>query len=405
MKNNDIEAMLRSAVSHASPDALEDILSACDHEKGKVICMEKKKTSPLRTFAAAAAVFVLIAAGIFAAKSLGGSTAESLAAVISLDVNPSIELNVDKDKKIISAKGLNEDGVRVLDGMQLGGSDLDVAVNAVIGSMLKNGYIDDMANSILLSVSGVDGFDADALRAQLAEDVDRQLGNCSVLSQNVSEADSETAELADRYGITVGKAALISQIIAENPRHNFGELAELSVNELNLLADGRSLGNINSTGKASSKAYIGTEAATEKAIRHAGVTADRLIGLETELDYEYGSMVYEIEFTADGTEYEYDIDALTGDVLWFEKEGKGIFEQGGSVLEDTNTVGKDKAKQAALRHAGVKEADAKQLKIELDRDGGRYIYEIEFKYSGYEYEYEIDAASGSVLTHDKERDD
>lgn len=397
--------MLRSAVSHASPDALEDILSACDHEKGKVICMKKKKTSPLRTFAAAAAVFVLIAAGIFAAKSLGGSTAESLAAVISLDVNPSIELNVDKDKKIISAKGLNEDGVRVLDGMQLGGSDLDVAVNAVIGSMLKNGYIDDMANSILLSVSGVNGFDADALRAQLAEDVDRQLGNCSVLSQNVSEADSETAELADRYGITVGKAALISQIIAENPRHNFGELAELSVNELNLLADGRSLGNINSTGKASSKAYISTEAATEKAIRHAGVTADRLIGLETELDYEYGSMVYEIEFTADGTEYEYDIDALTGDVLWFEKEGKGIFEQGGSVLEDTNTVGKDKAKQAALRHAGVKEADAKQLKIELDRDGGRYIYEIEFKYSGYEYEYEIDAASGSVLTHDKERDD
>ena len=37
MKNDkSIENKLRSAVSHAVPDALDDILSACDHEKGKV---------------------------------------------------------------------------------------------------------------------------------------------------------------------------------------------------------------------------------------------------------------------------------------------------------------------------------------------------------------------------------
>ena len=50
MKNDkSIETKLRSAVSHAVPDALDDILSACDHEKGKVIYMEKKRTSPLRS--------------------------------------------------------------------------------------------------------------------------------------------------------------------------------------------------------------------------------------------------------------------------------------------------------------------------------------------------------------------
>lgn len=98
MKDNSIESRLRSAVSHAAPDALDDILSACDHEKGKVIYMEKKRTSPLRSFAAIAAVLVLVIAGIFAVKNLGGSTADTLAAVVSLDVNPSIELNVDKMK-------------------------------------------------------------------------------------------------------------------------------------------------------------------------------------------------------------------------------------------------------------------------------------------------------------------
>lgn len=111
MKNDkSIETKLRSAVSHAVPDALDDILSACDHEKGKVIYMEKKRTSPLRSFAAIAAVLVLIVAGVFAMKTFGGSSADTLAAVVSLDVNPSIELNVDKDENVLSAKGLNADG-------------------------------------------------------------------------------------------------------------------------------------------------------------------------------------------------------------------------------------------------------------------------------------------------------
>jgi len=47
MKNDkNIENMLRNAVSHAAPDARDAILSACDNEKGKVIYMEKKRSSP-----------------------------------------------------------------------------------------------------------------------------------------------------------------------------------------------------------------------------------------------------------------------------------------------------------------------------------------------------------------------
>ena len=125
MKDNSIESKLRSAVSHAAPDALDDILSACDHEKGKVIYMEKKRTSPLRGFAAVAAVLVLLIAGAFVFKSLGGAS-NTLAAVVSLDVNPSIELNVDKNENVLSARGLNADGKTVLGDMQLEGSKLDV---------------------------------------------------------------------------------------------------------------------------------------------------------------------------------------------------------------------------------------------------------------------------------------
>ena len=70
-----------------------------------------------------------------------------------------------------------------------------------------------------------------------------------------------------------------------------------------------------------------------------------------------------------------------------------------------NVIGKAAAKSAALKHAGITEAQATQLKVELDRDDGKLVYDVEFKSAGYEYDYEIDAVKGTILQSDKELDD
>ena len=74
MKKDEVTTMLRSAVSNAAPDVLDNVLHACDHEKGKVIYMEKKKNRGFTAFAAVAAVFVLLIAGVFIAKNNGLGT-------------------------------------------------------------------------------------------------------------------------------------------------------------------------------------------------------------------------------------------------------------------------------------------------------------------------------------------
>lgn len=398
MKNNDrIENTLRSAVSNAVPDVLDDIMDACDHEKGKVIYMENNKNNKLRSFAAVAAVFVLLIAGIFLAKNFKGGSSGTLAAVVSFDVNPSIELDVDKNEKIISAVGLNDEGREVLGGMELEGSGFDVAVNAIIGSMLQHGYLDDTANSILLSVSGVDGYDADTLQAKLTDNVNRLLKDCSVLSQNVSDADGDLVEKAEKYGITVGKARLISEIVSSDSRHSFEELVGLTINELNLISGGKPLSGISAQGQASDKSYIGNDAALSAALTHAGLSRDDVKNIEIELDYEYGLMVYEVEFESGSAEYEYGIDARSGDIIWVENEDGYSFRQG-----RPNFISTDKAKAAALSHAGLTEAQVSKLHTELDHEDGRYVCEVEFIYGGYEYHYEIDAESGAVLEFEKE---
>lgn len=427
MKKDNITEVLKSAVSNAAPDVLDNVLHACDHEKGKVIYMEKKKNRGFAGFAAIAAVFVLLIAGIFIAKNNGNiaNTNNSLAAVVSLDVNPSIELKVDKDEEVISVTGLNADGKKVLEGMDLEDTDLNVAVNAIIGSMLKHGYINEMANSILLSVSGVEGYDADALETKLASEVNALLKNGAVLSQNVSNADDKTVKLADEYGITVGKAALIQEIVKNNKAHTFEQLAGLTINELNLINNNANLGNIKSEGTASAKSYIGKDAALSAALKAAGFTKDQVKNIEIELDYEHGVMVYEVEFDRGYDEYNYDIDAKTGKVVAYDNEINGRDVEYDSnpksnVKDDDDddddddrvanvpakdVIGSDAAKSAALKHAGLTASQVTELSVELDRENGKLVYEVEFKSAGYEYDYEIDAAKGSILKSDKELDD
>ncbi|MDL2234293.1 PepSY domain-containing protein [Ruminococcaceae bacterium OttesenSCG-928-L11] len=68
------------------------------------------------------------------------------------------------------------------------------------------------------------------------------------------------------------------------------------------------------------ESYIGREKAKSIALIHAGVSESNVRKYECDLDRDDGRMIYEIEFKAGGMEYEYEIDALTGDILDWESE-------------------------------------------------------------------------------------
>lgn len=401
MNYDPIEAKLKSALQKATPDILDDILEGCDREKGQVISMEKRKNKKLARILSIAAVFVLLIAGVFLYKNFTGSDA---AALVSIDVNPSIELEVDADERIIIARALNDDGKKVLSGMKLEGTDLNTGVNAIVGSMLKNGYIDELRNSVLVSVSGDGSIDTAALEAKLMQEVSSALdGAGAVVAQNLDDIDDDTRKLAERYGISVGKAAFIEKIIELNPTLKVEELAPLSINELCLLANGKEIGGTLYSGSTSDKAYIGAERAKSIALSHASLAETAVFDLDCELDYEYGRMVYEVDFDANGAEYEYEIDAKSGDILLFEIERNGTKQQGGSMTQESaGYIGAEKAKSIALSNAGLTAASVTGLISELDSDDGAAVYEVEFIYGGYEYEYKIDAKSGAIIESDKE---
>ncbi len=56
------------------------------------------------------------------------------------------------------------------------------------------------------------------------------------------------------------------------------------------------------------------------ALAHAGLTENQVRGLRAELDLDDGVAEYEVEFTAGGYEYDYEIDTASGKIRFWDKE-------------------------------------------------------------------------------------
>ena len=72
------------------------------------------------------------------------------------------------------------------------------------------------------------------------------------------------------------------------------------------------------TASAAGTEYITAEAAKQAALKHAGVAESDTRRMETGFDYEHGMAVYEIEWKVGWTEYSYEINASTGEVVSYE---------------------------------------------------------------------------------------
>ena len=200
---------------------------------------------------------------------------------------------------------------------------------------------------------------------------------------------------------------------------------------------------------------IGEENARNFAFADIGIDPLSAESVEIEFGFQQGQFVYEIEFTADGMEYQYWIKASDGSVVKKEvdltddgnthqqnvipsqvnaqpgqdakssqeeaantqssqegtqpredakssQEGTQPREDAQQSQDNNSQISLDTAKEMAVSDAGVSSSDVTYTKAEIEYDDGVAVYEIEFFTSTHEYEYEIDASSGTIKSKDKE---
>lgn len=314
-----------------------------------------------------ATICLVVAIGIFAISYYEKNFAVD--SVIDIDVNPSIEIKANKNDKVVDVAAINNDGVDILDGMNLKDSELKVAVNALIGSMVKKGYLSEIESGILVSVQNKDEAKAELIRKEIMKSIDVQLEQNNVSAPIINQAidyshQDEADKFAEENKISYGKALFILNLVKKDSSLDAKALAKLNIYEI------------------------------------AKLVKENNIDIKDIVNFEYDDSIFENieDQIEDSNEQKY------GDQDRFDdKDDKN--DDYVAPQEAQKLISKAEAKKKALSHAGVNEADIREYEIELDRKGNVIVYEIEFKSGKYEYSYDINAQNGKVVKSEKEFDD
>lgn len=455
MKRKDIEKNLSAAVSHMVPeDTFERIslnLTPAPQKERTSMMMtvnsnKTKKNNTKKIASLAIAACLVLAIGVLGFTYYDTNLA--VESVVDIDVNPSVELTTNKKDTVLDVKAVNADGEKILDGMNLKNSELKVAVNAIIGSMLKNGYLDD-DNGILVTVQNEDTQKAAELRNLVLTDIDESLNEHNVSAPVINQTVTETAsveEFAKANNISVGKATFVLNLAKKDATLNAEELAKLSLKDIAGIVNAKKIdikdivdydaddsiweniadevedvnegtiknnnNNTNTQTNASSN-LITAAKAKEIALQHADVAAADATFIKAEYDYDNGVKKYDVEFSVKNVEYDYDINAESGKVIRSEKEIDDDYRAATTTTvakstnanNSNNTISAAKAKEIALGHAKIAADKVAYIRAEYDYDDGIRQYEVEFKVDNVEYDYIINAVTGAVIGYEKDIDD
>lgn len=243
LNREQIERSLHAAVDALTPNVLEhmDIASVAQDKPGSAREADQIARLKRRMWTA-----VLVPAACLCLVVTGGGMFHyhrqnlQVESVIGIDVNPSVELSINRKERVLDVKALNGDAEVILDEMDLKGVDLKVAVNAVVGSMVTHGYLDEVDNAILVTVSNDSVSKARQLRTSVVEDIS------AILKENQVEAvvydqqviaDEEMSALAEQYGISYGKAYFLKELIDQNDGLTMADMEELAGMTIEELAE------------------------------------------------------------------------------------------------------------------------------------------------------------------------
>ena len=392
MKREDIERKLDAAVSGMIPKDMfdrisENIVSANPKAIERVMKKEKKKNFNIfsRSFmGVAAAACILLVAGIIGVPYYGNNFVPD--SHVDIDVNPGVEIVTNKKNKVLNVQSTNKDGDSVIDGMNLKNTELKVAVNALIGSMVQKGYIANNNTGILVTVRNDNPEKANKVKEEVLYDINFALYTNDVQANVMNQTFKNNAD-ADKFArennISIGKAVFVLNLAAKDSSLDAKELAKMKVTDI------------------------------------ANLVAKKGIDIRDIVDYDSDDSIW--ENIADAIE---DIDedarekgiatsvaventtvSATSAAQPATTQPAATVAPAATTVQTNNTsadIGIEKAKEIAMSHAGVSAGSVSFVKAKLDHEDGVKVYDIEFYSGNVEYDYEINAATGAIVSFDQD---
>ena len=376
------------------------------------------------------------------------------AGTFTMDVNPSVEYTIAKSGAVKSIRSLNSDAENALSDVALGKQSVETALTRTVAAYEACGYMENGEATVLISFDS--RLDANAeLKASLSAEIQQALEQTDAVGTLVFHSEltenAEVAKIAEEFHVSLGRADWILTA-ANKTGLPTDEVARMSLDELLKFQEVSGISSI-----CVSK-FISLEEAKKIALRDAKLDelTQKIVFTREELNRNQGKPCYLLEFYTGTNQYHYQIDAKTGSIIYAgrfitladakkialddagvnvkvvftteELVAGGIkspyyyfvFESDsarwtykidavlGVIMDKTcdkiiplapEFIGLEKAKQIALRGAGLDEAAQKIVftREELSRNSGKPCYILEFYTAKKQYSYKVDAKNGSII--------
>lgn len=153
-------------------------------------------------YALVAAVIMLILVPFIYIKD-----AYATVAYINVDINPSLEMGINKFNKVNEVIPLNDDARKLLSSISIKGLDIKDAINKVISGANSMGYISDKkANNIEIAIIKLRDNKVHVSENELIDDAKDTISNMDVdATIKVQKTDKKTHEAAKKEKISTNK--------------------------------------------------------------------------------------------------------------------------------------------------------------------------------------------------------
>lgn len=216
---NAVITEIRGAKAAAlSDDGRIRLLENRNFQIGQIIEIKEMKTNKISRVhkltkrasawvaAAAAVMLITLGAGSYAYFTPVG--------LVSLDVNPSIEFNVNRFDRVLSVEAMNEDGAKVLEQLKLKNKNIEAAIKATLAEIEQQNYFTpDEENTITIAAAFKNKGQEQAAIAKLNAGITQE----PVVQEGLAELEvfgvgQERVERAHEIGITPGRLNLIEKL-------------------------------------------------------------------------------------------------------------------------------------------------------------------------------------------------
>ena len=219
-----MKQMIRDAFDTVTcSDALKK--QTCDYVAGR---MRRGRKSAARKLKWAVSMACLL---LFATSGLGGLRLYyAEAAVISIDVNPSIELDINRWGRVVDQTTYGQEGETILQSLSLKHMEYGDALTLLLGSDEMQKYF-NKDSLVSITLEAEDG--GQAMLSDLQACVDTALKQChgSVTAEYAS-VDSHMCEEAHEHGMSLGKYYAIQELLTADPQATLDEFKDKSMKEI-----------------------------------------------------------------------------------------------------------------------------------------------------------------------------